>query len=109
MARTLIVDVAHYGGAERPPMLCFCNLVRVDFWFSSAKLLRAASAPRFPNVKGSSCFFTTTTVSPLINPQPQLVSLLLETSLRDFSGRGHVVQERTAAFEPHGWCYFGLW
>jgi hypothetical protein len=97
---------AYYGGAERPPMLC-CAIQR---WFGSAKLLRVASAPRFPNVKIAPAFSPQAkTLSPLINPQPQLVSLLLERSLHSFAGRDHVIQERTAAFKPHGRCYFGFW
>jgi hypothetical protein len=41
--------------------------------------------------------------------QPQLASFLLEKSPHSFSGRNHVVQERTAAFKPHGRCHFCLW
>src|SRR5271170_5552082 len=86
-----------------------CNSAQIDFGSVRLNCFERLSAPRFPNVKDSSCLFTTTTLSPLINPQPQLASLLLERSLHSFSGRDHVVQERTAAFEPHGRCYFGLW
>src|SRR5271156_5318459 len=107
MARTL--ERSALRRRRKTTHALLCNSAQVDFLFSSAKLLRAASAPRFPNVKGSSCFFTTTTLSPLINPQPQLASLPPEGALHSFSGRNHVVKDRPAAFKPHGRCYFGLW
>jgi hypothetical protein len=83
MARTL--DVAHYGGAERPPMLCCGNSAQVELWFSSAKLLRAASAPRFPNVK----------VAPAFSPQqPSLHSSIPNLSWFHFYSKGLFIASR---------------